>query len=89
MVFYQHDEVMAHAPKDVADQVVTAIGEAAATATRLLFGAHPGPLPGRRRRGRLLCRRRPRHPAGLTPTRKCRPRIPACRLGATISGRMF
>ncbi|GAA1704408.1 bifunctional 3'-5' exonuclease/DNA polymerase [Fodinicola feengrottensis] len=45
LVFYQHDEVMAHAPKDVADQVVTAIGEAAATATRLLFGATPARFP--------------------------------------------
>jgi DNA polymerase-1 len=45
LVFYQHDEVMAHAPKDVAAAVVDAIGAAAATATRLLFGPTPVRFP--------------------------------------------
>lgn len=45
LVFYQHDEVIAHAPKEVAEEVTAAMGEAAATATRLLFGATPVRFP--------------------------------------------
>jgi DNA polymerase family A len=39
LVFFQHDEVMVHCPADLAAEVVAAIELAAATATRLVFGA--------------------------------------------------
>lgn len=37
LVFFLHDEVVVHAPADLADQVVAAATEAATTAARLLF----------------------------------------------------
>jgi hypothetical protein len=39
LVFFQHDEVVVHCPAGVAAEVVAAIEAAAATATRLVFGA--------------------------------------------------
>ncbi|RYV51305.1 bifunctional 3'-5' exonuclease/DNA polymerase [Pengzhenrongella frigida] len=41
LVFFLHDEVMVHAPAAVADEVATAVREAAAEAGRLLFGDSP------------------------------------------------
>ncbi|MBX9245540.1 bifunctional 3'-5' exonuclease/DNA polymerase [Actinotalea ferrariae] len=41
LVFFLHDEVMVHAPADVADDVARAVREAAVEAGRLLFGASP------------------------------------------------
>ncbi|GAA3162171.1 bifunctional 3'-5' exonuclease/DNA polymerase [Planomonospora alba] len=45
LVFFQHDEVMVHCPRELADQVVAAVGRAAEEATRLLFGATPVRFP--------------------------------------------
>jgi DNA polymerase-1 len=42
LVFFQHDEVIVHCPARLADEVVAAVGEAAAEAGRLVFG--PGPV---------------------------------------------
>jgi DNA polymerase-1 len=39
LVFFQHDEVLVHCPAGRSDEVVGAIQAAAATATRLVFGA--------------------------------------------------
>jgi hypothetical protein len=39
LVFFQHDEVIVHCPADVAADAAEAIGDAAAAATRLVFGA--------------------------------------------------
>ncbi|GAA2103789.1 bifunctional 3'-5' exonuclease/DNA polymerase [Actinomadura alba] len=39
LVFFQHDEVIVHAPEELADEVAAAIRAAAAEAGRLLFGA--------------------------------------------------
>lgn len=39
LVFFQHDEVVVHCPAGLATAVVSAIEAAAATATRLVFGA--------------------------------------------------
>jgi hypothetical protein len=39
LVFFQHDEVMVHCPANLAGDVAAAIDQAAATATRLVFGA--------------------------------------------------
>src|SRR5690606_38649646 len=39
LVFFQHDEVMVHCPLGLAEQVAEAVRQAAAVATRLLFGA--------------------------------------------------
>ncbi len=41
LVFFLHDEVMVHAPAEVADQVAEAVRESAAEAGRLLFGGFP------------------------------------------------
>jgi DNA polymerase-1 len=38
LVFFQHDEVIVHCPRDQADAVVAAVAEAAAEASRLVFG---------------------------------------------------
>jgi hypothetical protein len=38
LVFFQHDEVVVHCPASQADEVAAAVGSAAATATRLVFG---------------------------------------------------
>jgi DNA polymerase-1 len=45
LVFFQHDEVMVHCPEAAADAVVTAIGEAAQEAGRLVFGDTPVRFP--------------------------------------------
>lgn len=45
LVFFQHDEVMVHCPLDQADQVIAAVTEAAAEASRLLFGPTPVRFP--------------------------------------------
>ena len=45
LVFFQHDEVIVHCPRAAAPEVVTAIGEAAHEAGRLLFGATPVRFP--------------------------------------------
>jgi len=41
LVFFLHDEVVVHAPADVADRVADLVREAAVEAGRLLFGATP------------------------------------------------
>ncbi|WP_199423697.1 bifunctional 3'-5' exonuclease/DNA polymerase [Actinotalea solisilvae] len=41
LVFFLHDEVMVHTPRQVADEVAAAVRDAAAEAGRLLFGAFP------------------------------------------------
>ncbi len=38
LVFFQHDEVIVHCPSDQADAVVAAVAQAAAEASRLVFG---------------------------------------------------
>ena len=45
LVFFQHDEVMVHCPLGLAEQVAEAVRQAAAEATRLLFGATPVRFP--------------------------------------------
>jgi DNA polymerase-1 len=39
LVFFQHDEVLVHCPEEMAQDVATAVGEAAAEAGRTVFGA--------------------------------------------------
>ena len=41
LVFFPHDEIMVHAPVDIAEDVATAVHESAVEAGRLLFGATP------------------------------------------------
>lgn len=45
MVFFMHDEVVVHAARSVADQVVGAVSEAARTAGTLVFGDTPVRFP--------------------------------------------
>jgi len=45
LVFFQHDEVIVHCPADAAEDVVAAVGEAAAEAGRLVFGPTPVRFP--------------------------------------------
>ncbi len=45
LVFFQHDEVMVHCPLDQAEQVMAAVTESAAQASRLLFGQTPVRFP--------------------------------------------
>ncbi|MGW3950797.1 bifunctional 3'-5' exonuclease/DNA polymerase [Streptomyces sp. NPDC004752] len=45
LVFFQHDEVIVHCPKEEADAVVAAIAEAADLAGRLTFGDTPVRFP--------------------------------------------
>ncbi|MEU0598386.1 bifunctional 3'-5' exonuclease/DNA polymerase [Streptomyces sp. NPDC006393] len=45
LVFFQHDEVIVHCPRDEADTVVEAIREAAELAGRLTFGETPVRFP--------------------------------------------
>ncbi|UOY02400.1 bifunctional 3'-5' exonuclease/DNA polymerase [Blastococcus sp. PRF04-17] len=45
LVFFLHDEVVVHAPEELADEVADAVREAAATAGRLLFGSFPVDFP--------------------------------------------
>jgi hypothetical protein len=44
-VFFQHDEVIVHAPEVEAEAVVAAIGVAGEQASRLLFGSTPVRFP--------------------------------------------
>ena len=44
LVFFQHDEVIVHTPADLADDVVVAVREAGAHATRLVL-PEPVPIP--------------------------------------------
>jgi DNA polymerase I len=45
VVFFLHDEVVVHAPEDLAGDVAEEVRRAAATAGRLLFGAFPVDFP--------------------------------------------
>jgi DNA polymerase-1 len=45
LVFFQHDEVIVHSPRDLAAEVVAAVGEVAAEAGRLVFGPTPVRFP--------------------------------------------
>ncbi len=45
IVFFQHDEVIVHAPAESAEQVAAAVETAAARASRLLFGETPVRFP--------------------------------------------
>jgi DNA polymerase-1 len=45
LVFFQHDEVIVHCPEGLADEVVSAVGEAADQAGRLVFGPTPVRFP--------------------------------------------
>ena len=45
LVFFQHDEVIVHCPRDLAGEVVSAVGEAAGEAGRLVFGPTPVRFP--------------------------------------------
>ncbi len=45
LVFFQHDEVIVHCVEGNAERVVTAVHDAAVTATRLLFGDTPVRFP--------------------------------------------
>jgi DNA polymerase-1 len=45
LVFFLHDEVMVHAPEELADATAHAVADAAAAAGRLLFGTFPIDFP--------------------------------------------
>jgi DNA polymerase-1 len=45
LVFFLHDEIVVHAPAELADRVATEVAEAAAEAGRLLFGGLPVDFP--------------------------------------------
>ncbi|PRX70237.1 DNA polymerase-1 [Nonomuraea fuscirosea] len=45
LVFFQHDEVMVHCPAEQAGEVMAAVTESAAEASRLLFGQTPVRFP--------------------------------------------
>jgi DNA polymerase-1 len=45
LVFFQHDEVLVHAPAAMADEVANAVREAGDQAGRLLFGDSPVRFP--------------------------------------------
>jgi hypothetical protein len=45
LVFFQHDEVIVHCPAALAEEVVAAVGEAAAEAGRLVLGPTPVRFP--------------------------------------------
>jgi len=45
LVFFQHDEVLVHCPREQADAVVAAVRDAAEEAGRLVFGATPVHFP--------------------------------------------
>jgi DNA polymerase-1 len=45
LVFFQHDEVIVHCPESLTDDVVSAVGEAAAEAGSLVFGPTPVRFP--------------------------------------------
>jgi DNA polymerase-1 len=45
LVYFLHDEVIVHAPEDLADEVATTVSESAREAGRLLFGTFPVEFP--------------------------------------------
>ncbi|MDA8322035.1 MAG: bifunctional 3'-5' exonuclease/DNA polymerase, partial [Actinomycetota bacterium] len=45
LVFFQHDEVIVHCARSLADDVAAAVSQAAADATRLVFGPTPVVFP--------------------------------------------
>jgi DNA polymerase family A len=45
LVFFQHDEVLVHCPAHLADEVIAAVTAAAASASRMVFGATPVTFP--------------------------------------------
>jgi DNA polymerase-1 len=45
LVYFLHDEVVVHAPAELADDAAQAVRESAAAAGRLLFGAFPIEFP--------------------------------------------
>jgi DNA polymerase family A len=45
LVFFQHDEVLVHCPEQLAGDVAAAVTAAAASATRMVFGATPVGFP--------------------------------------------
>ena len=45
LVYFLHDEIIVHAPRETADAVATAVAETASTAGRLLFGDFPVDFP--------------------------------------------
>jgi DNA polymerase-1 len=45
IVFFQHDEVIVHAPAEQADEVAAAVAAAGVSASRLLFGSTPVTFP--------------------------------------------
>ncbi|MEU4228081.1 bifunctional 3'-5' exonuclease/DNA polymerase [Nonomuraea sp. NPDC026600] len=45
LVFFQHDEIMVHCPLGQAEEVIAAVSESAAEASRLLFGQSPVRFP--------------------------------------------
>ncbi len=45
LVFFQHDEVLVHCPAQLADEIIAAVTAAAASASRLVFGATPVTFP--------------------------------------------
>ncbi len=45
LVYFLHDEIIVHTPRDMADAVAEAVREAAASAGRLLFGDFPVEFP--------------------------------------------
>jgi DNA polymerase-1 len=44
-VFFQHDEVVVHCPRDEADRVAAEVRDAAAESGRLVFGDTPVRFP--------------------------------------------
>ncbi|MCQ4084760.1 bifunctional 3'-5' exonuclease/DNA polymerase [Streptomyces sp. RB6PN25] len=45
LVFFQHDEIIVHAPAELSAAAAHAVGDAAEEARRLVFGATPVPFP--------------------------------------------
>ena len=45
LVYFLHDEIIVHAPREVADEVAAAVEESARGAGRLLFGDFPVEFP--------------------------------------------
>ncbi|MFG1683092.1 bifunctional 3'-5' exonuclease/DNA polymerase [Nonomuraea sp. NPDC049269] len=45
LVFFQHDEIMVHCPLGQAEEIIAAVSESAAEASRLLFGQTPVRFP--------------------------------------------
>ena len=45
LVFFQHDEVIVHAPQELTEAVIAAVRDSAAEARRLVFGDTPVRFP--------------------------------------------